>query len=151
MKKMMAILLAMIMIIATCSVASADNIANPFEFWAQSKSANGGITDNPDGDGVYKSTSCPTRAIFVKHWVYGGSDEYTNYFAGRQVIGSSRYTRGTKWCEVNSNVPIQNSNITPENWYSIAGRGNTNHYEYDGVSRVSLHGYYYVNFDWTVN
>lgn len=40
-------------------------------------------------------------------------------------------------------VPIQSNSITNYVSYTMAGRGNTNHYDYDGVSTVTLHG----NFD----
>lgn len=40
----------------------------------------------------------------------------------------------------------ENLNSIVANWfYSVAGRGNTNHYDYDGVANVTLHGNMYIN------
>ena len=42
-------------------------------------------------------------------------------------------------------VPIENSNIVANKYYSISGRGNTNYYNYDGISSIQLAGYYDPN------
>lgn len=46
---------------------------------------------------------------------------------------------------VGLNVPIQSNSIVADWFYSVAGRGNTNHYDYDGVANVTLHGNMYIN------
>lgn len=91
--------------------------------------------------------SVNNHMIYVRHWVTGGSDSYTNHFRGRKSLEGDVYTRvtcGSKWCTVGGNIPIQSNNIKYDNYYySISGRGNTNHYDYDGVSNVTLHGHMY--------
>lgn len=112
-----------------------------FEFWAQCSNAdNNDLQRDPNANYVEKFTS--NQSLYVKHWVYGGSEEYTNYFRAFRDDSIGTY-RGAKWCTVSLKVPIQSSSIIPNYHYGVAGRGNTNHYDYDGNYRVSLHGYYY--------
>ena len=43
------------------------------------------------------------------------------------------------------NVPIQNNNIVRYKTYSVSGRGNTNYYNYDGISSIVLRGSFNPN------
>ena len=146
MKKILAMVLLATMLMSIASVAGAVNVgaANSFEFSAQCRNT----TSYTDEEGAYeKWTDYP--AIYVRHWVTGGSAEYTNHFRGRKSPAdddiSSRVNCGAKWCTVGLNVPIQSNSIVADWFYSVAGRGNTNHYDYDGVANVTLHGNMYIN------
>lgn len=116
--------------------------ADWFEIYVQCKNAN---TYEPAKPWDYKEES--NKAIYVRHFVNGGSSDYTNHFRAQRVdsLNESRYTVGSKWCTVGLNVPIQGNSIVANRYYSIAGRGNTNHYDYDGVSNVTLQGYMYLH------
>ena len=142
MKKFMALVMAAVLMTAMVGNAYAADVgeAHKFEFNAQCKDS----STYTDAEGAYPKT-INNSSIYVKHWVLGGSDSYTNHFRGRRIAskGASRTNCGAKWCTVNMNVPIQSNSITygGSATYSISGRGNTNHYDYDGVSSVDLHGY----------
>lgn len=98
---------------------------------------------------IFKSTqygSVDNRCIFVRHYVNGGSSEYTNHFRACEVNGSDLTTRGSKWCTVAQNVPIQGNNIRLQKFYTVSARGNTKHHEYDGISNITLNANLFVNF-----
>lgn len=138
--KKVAVLLAICMLL-TCTTLPALAADPNFEFWAQCRNAdNNDLQRDTKADLLYKSSD--NQSLYVKHWVYGGSDEYTNYFRAFRQYSETTY-RGSKWCTVGLKVPIQSSSIISEYYYGVAGRGNTNHYDYDGNYQVSLHGYYY--------
>lgn len=80
--------------------------------------------------------------MYVRHWVSGGSDEYTNYFRAVAINYTSGYIGG-KWATVNMNVPITSNAYKTGKVHSIAGRGNSKHSLNDGNYRVSLHGWFY--------
>lgn len=82
------------------------------------------------------------NSMYVKHWVSGGSDEYTNYFRAVAINYTSGYIGG-KWATVNMNVPITSNAYKIGKVHSIAGRGNSKHSLNDGNYRVSLHGWFY--------
>ena len=69
--------------------------------------------------------------------------EYTNHFRGIDDVAN--VTRGSKWCTQGLNVPIQNNNIKAGKYYTVSGRGNTNYYNNDGISRVTLSGTFDAN------
>lgn len=143
MKKILAMILMTIMMVSMACNALALGQDCTFQIYVQCKNADT-YTDEEDG---FKKT-VNDGAIYVKHWVSGGSSDYTNHFRGRKSLEGDVYSRtncGSKWCTVNLNVPIQSNSITMDNYYySISGRGNTNHYNYDGVSNVTLHGHMYI-------
>lgn len=145
MKKFIAITLMAIMLVAVASTASAISVNNPttFSIYVNSKDSSAAYTDE---ENETRKTSS-VRAIYVKHWVTGGSSEYTNHFRGRKTptYHGTRTNCGAKWCTVGQNVPIESTSIVSGAYYSISGRGNTNHYDYDGVSNVTLHGNMYIN------
>lgn len=114
-----------------------------FEFWAQCRYADNNNLAYDD-TAAFLTKSTDNQSLYVKHWVYGGSDEYTNYFRAFRNPNYNTYY-GAKWCTVGLKVPIQSSSIILTKEYGVAGRGNTNHYDYDGNYQVSLHGYYYDN------
>lgn len=99
---------------------------------------------------VCKYSGVNNHAIFVNHTVTGGSNEYTNHYRGCEVDEDGGFisNRGAKWCTTSLTVPIQNANIVNNgaHCYTVTARGNTNHYDYDGVSRVTLQTKMYVNY-----
>lgn len=147
MKKFIAIALMAIMLVAVASTASATvHVNNPttFSIYVDSKDE-----DAPHIDATaetYKNTKS-VHAIYVEHWVTGGSSEYTNHFRGRKtsVYGGTRTNCGAKWVTVGQKIPVESSSIVYGAYYSVSGRGNTNHYNYDGVAHVTLHGNLYIN------
>ena len=144
MKKFMALFVTASMLVSMASCAGAVTVgeATPFEFAAQCTDSS---TYSDAKDTVLKTTSY--AGIYVRHWVTGGSSEYTNHFRGRKAPTSTgtRTNVGAKWCTVGMNVPIQSNSIKSGAYYSVSGRGNTTHYDYDGVSNVTLHGNMYIN------
>lgn len=143
MKKFLTMVLLTIMLVSITCSALAIGDDHTFEIYVQCTNADT-YTDARDG---YRK-AVDDGAIYVKHWVMGGSDEYTNHFRGRKSLSngeSGRTNCGSKWCTVNMNVPIQSNSIKKDSYYySVSGRGNTNHYNYDGVSNVTLHGHMYI-------
>ena len=140
MKKFMALVLMAIMIATTVAVAAADESSFPFSFVAYCNDTNK-ITKDENFDHIgYKKKS--DHKLYVRHWVTGGSDSYTNLLRAYNVKKKAYY--GSKWATVGMNVPIQSNSIVAGE-YTVGGRGNTNHYDYDGVVSVTLHGNCYPN------
>lgn len=54
---------------------------------------------------------------------------------------------GGKWCEPGLNIPIKSDDIVMNEYYSVTARGNTLHYDNDGVERVELRVNMYVNMN----
>ena len=50
-----------------------------------------------------------------------------------------------KWVTQYSEIPIENANIKAPKVYSVSARGNTNYSNYDGVSNITLSGYFLSN------
>ena len=146
MKKFMALLVTTSMLASMAGMAGAVNIdsndAVAFNIPGASCTDTSSYKDAEER--AYKRDNS-VHAIYVRHWVTGGSSDYTNHFRGRKEQGSNLVTCGSKWCTVGMNVPIQSNSIVYRSNYTLAGRGNTNHYDYDGVSAVTLHGNMYVN------
>ena len=117
MKKFMALALAAIMLVTFAACAMAETA---FEFRASCTDTNAIAYDTNGAHQEYKTKN--NHQVYVRHWVIGGSDQ---------------------WATIGLKVPIQSNSITNYVSYTMAGRGNTNHYDYDGVSTVTLHG----NFD----
>ena len=136
MKKMVALALAITMLVSLASVASAATL---------SISVRCDSTTNytQSSEEEYKTTG--TAAIYVNHHDNVDTDEYTNHFRGQLVSGDTRTTKGSKWCTQGLNVPIQNNNIVRYKKYSVSGRGNTNYYNYDGISSIVLRGSFNPN------
>lgn len=136
MKKLIALFVMTSILIIMASVATA---VTPFEFRAYCNDTNRITYDtNPDHR---EDKSINDHQIYVRHWVTGGSSDYTNLFKARNVTDSVNY--GSKWCTVGMNIPIQSNSIVISKTYTMAGRGNTNHYNYDGVVSLTLHGNFY--------
>ena len=137
MKKMVAMALAITMLMSLASVASA------------SKSINLNVsctsTTNYARSNETEKKNTNSKMIYVRHFDNVDTEAYTNHFRG-QNASNNWATCGSKWCTQGMNVPIQNNNITSPNYYSIAARGNTNYYDYDGVSSIWLSGTFYVNY-----
>ena len=135
MKKMVALALAITMLVSLVSVASAASFGIPV--WCNS------TTNYTKADEVGEQKSGTQAAIYVYHHDNVDTDEYTNHFRGIEV--KTNTTRGSKWCTQGLSVPIQNNNIKSRIFYTVSARGNTNYYNNDGISRITLNGRYDVN------
>ncbi len=130
MKKMLAMVLVVAMLMSIASIASAATL------WVTCTDT---TTYKRLTPGIYKHTG--SAAIYVKHSDNVDTEEYTNHFRGQEgayADTTSWTTRGSKWCTQHLNVPIQNANITTGKYYTVSARGNTNYYNYDGISSISL-------------
>lgn len=135
MKKMVALALAIAMLVSLASVASAAPFGIPV--WCNS------TTNYTKADEAGEQKSGSQAAIYVYHHDNVDTDEYTNHFRGIEV--KTNTTRGSKWCTQGLSVPIQNNNIKSGTFYTVSARGNTNYYNNDGISRITLNGRYDVN------
>ena len=135
MKKMVALALAITMLMSLAGVASAAPFGIPV--WCNS------TTNYTKADEVGEQKSGTQAAIYVYHHDNVDTDEYTNHFRGIEV--KTNTTRGSKWCTQGLSVPIQNNNIKSRIFYTVSARGNTNYYNNDGISRITLNGRYDVN------
>ena len=129
MKKMVALALAITMLVSLASVASAAPFGIPV--WCNS------TTNYTKADEAGEQKSGTQAAIYVYHHDNVDTDEYTNHFRGIEVK--------SKWCTQGLSVPIQNNNIKSGTFYTVSARGNTNYYNNDGISRITLNGRYDVN------
>ena len=135
MKKMVALALAITMLVSLASVASAASFGIPV--WCNS------TTNYTKADTTGEQKSGTQAAIYVNHHDNVDTDEYTNHFRGIEV--KTNTTRGSKRCTQGLSVPIQNNNIKSGTFYTVSARGNTNYYNNDGISRITLNGRYDVN------
>lgn len=141
MKKILATMLLVTMLMSIACTASATT-----SFWlpvtCTSTTNYARYTTQPE----YKSSNI-AAAIYVKHHDNVGTSEYTNHFRGqKRPVGSGSWTTcGSKWCTQGVNVPIQNNNIVSGADYTISARGNTNYYDYDGISEIQLSGSFDAN------
>lgn len=135
MKKMVALALAITMLMSLAGVASAAPFGIPV--WCNS------TTNYTKADEAGEQKSGTQAAIYVYHHDNVDTDEYTNHFRGIEV--KTNTTRGSKWCTQGLSVPIQNNNIKSRIFYTVSARGNTNYYNNDGISRITLNGRYDVN------
>lgn len=135
MKKMVALALAITMLMSLAGVASAAPFGIPV--WCNS------TTNYTKADEAGEQKSGTQAAIYVYHHDNVDTDEYTNHFRGIEV--KTNTTRGSKWCTQGLSVPIQNNNIKNRIFYTVSARGNTNYYNNDGISRITLNGRYDVN------
>ena len=135
MKKMVALALAIAMLVSLAGVASAAPFGIPV--WCNS------TTNYTKADEAGEKKSGTQAAIYVYHHDNVDTDEYTNHFRGIEV--KTNTTRGSKWCTQGLSVPIQNNNIKSRIFYTVSARGNTNYYNNDGISRITLNGRYDVN------
>lgn len=138
MKKMLAMVLAIAMLVSMAGVASATTFT-----LSVSCTSTTTYTDAPATE--YKSSSTTNGRIYVYSYDNVDTTEYTNHFRGQEANGSTRTTRGSKWVTQYSEIPIENSNIVSGNYYSVSARGNTNYSNYDGISRITLGGYFLAN------
>lgn len=96
-----------------------------------------------------KNAGYDNHAIYVRHYVPHDVTPYTNMIKARKVdsYGNTLATYGEKWCTPGLNIPIQNDEITMNEYYSVSARGNTCHYDLDGNERVELRVNMYVNMN----
>ena len=140
MKKFMALVLMAITLVTVAANAMA---VTPFEFRAYCNDTTRITYDEKLEHQEKKTSQYNNNKVYVKHWVTGGSDSYTNMFKARKFASGkveSGTNCGSKWATIGLNVPIQSNSITANMFYTMAGRGNTNHYDSDGVSSITLHG-----------
>ena len=91
---------------------------------------------------VYKSVG--NKTIYVWHQVPNGSEDYTNLF--HAVKADTGKMLAQKWVTPRLVIPVSSQGICADAYYKVAARGNTNHYLYDGLSRVTLDGYFKINY-----
>ena len=115
MKKMVALALAITMLMSLAGVASAAPFGIPV--WCNS------TTNYTKADEAGEQKSGTQAAIYVYHHDNVDTDEYTNHFRGIEV----------------------KTNTTRGSFYTVSARGNTNYYNNDGISRITLNGRYDVN------
>lgn len=84
-----------------------------------------------------------SHTFYLRHTVFGGSNAYTNLFHILQDNSGSYLHIAQKWCTPGLNIPI--SGGSRGQYYTIGARGNTKHFELDGVSSVTLSGTFAVN------
>ncbi len=134
MKKLATLVMAGAMMASLMSVASAERLSIPVRCDSTTNYTNNSET-------ALKESG--SAAIYVYHHDNVDTDEYTNHFRGIEV--KTNTTRGSKWCTQGLSVPIQNNNIKSRIFYTVSARGNTNYYNNDGISRITLNGRYDVN------
>lgn len=134
MKKLATLVMAGAMMASLMSVASAERLSIPVRCDSTTNYTNNSET-------ALKESG--SAAIYVYHHDNVDTDEYTNHFRGIEV--KTNTTRGSKWCTQGLSVPIQNNNIKNRIFYTVSARGNTNYYNNDGISRITLNGRYDVN------
>lgn len=134
MKKLATLVMAGAMMASLMSVASAERLSIPVRCDSTTNYTNNSET-------ALKESG--SAAIYVYHHDNVDTDEYTNHFRGIEV--KTNTTRGSKWCTQGLSVPIQNNNIKNKFFYTVSARGNTNYYNNDGISRITLNGHYDVN------
>ena len=136
MKKLATLVMAGAMMASLMSVSSAERLSIPVRCDSTTNYTNNSET-------ALKESG--SAAIYVYHHDNVDTEEYTNHFRGQLVNGRTRTTKGSKWCTQGLNVPIQNNNIVSGKTYSVSGRGNTNYYNNDGISSITLSGSFEVN------
>ena len=142
MRKIWGVIFATALMVTAAGAASA---TTPFEIKVFSNSTTNYQMVTPRE----KKINDTNAAIYVSHVDSVDTEEYTNHFRGLEAPSESSNTwttRGTKWCTQGLNVPIQNNNIKAGKFYTVSARGNTNYYNYDGISTLWLYGTYNPNY-----
>ena len=149
MKKIIAMFICMTVLVISAAVASAQmypGVKDQKVYFDINVFCNSTTTYTRARDCERKINS--VAAIFVYHDDNVMTDEYTNHFRGQEAANEDAAvwtTRGSKWCTQGLKVPIQNSNIKSGMLYTVSARGNTNYYNYDGISSVALMGHFSAN------
>lgn len=96
-----------------------------------------------------KDSGFDNHTIYVRHYVPHTASAYTNHFLVRNVDenGDTIDVYGGKWCTPKLNIPIQSDEIVMDQYYSIAARANTCHYQYDNIERLELRVNMYANMN----
>lgn len=134
MKKMLVMVLAIAMLVSVASVASAGSGVVYLSVYSNSTTNYSRIER-----GLYNYNN--NHSIYVLHHDQVDTDEYTNHFRGQEGTSENATSwtqRGSKWCTQYYDIPIENSNIVLGKYYTVSARGNTNYYDYDGISRLTL-------------
>ena len=134
MKKMVVLILAIAMLMSLASVASAGSKVVSLSVYCNNKTKYSRIEN-----GLYNYSN--NHSIYVLHHDNVDTDEYTNHFRGQEsgsASGSTWTQRGSKWVTQYQDIPIENNNIVIGKYYTVTARGNTNYYDYDGLSQITL-------------
>ena len=75
MRKIVAMFLMLLLMVSISAMATA--ASDEFEFWAQCTNASSTALDC-DKTAFSEKNHEDDHSVYVKHWVYDGSDEYTN-------------------------------------------------------------------------
>lgn len=127
MKKMIAIVLTIVCMTALCATAFAEY----YSLTVQTVNTTD-LTYSPSN----KNVECTiTGKMYVNHTVSGGSSSYTNMI---HAVNSYHVLVGQKWATPGLKVPIQSNLLYSGDSYGVAARGNTKHYENDGVTSITL-------------
>ena len=127
MKKIVAIVLTIVCMTTLC----ATSFAEYYSLTVQTVNTTD-LTYSPTN----KRVECSTAGrMYVKHTVSGGSSSYTNMI---HAVNSSNVLVGQKWATPGLKVPIQSNLLYSGYYYGVAARGNTKHYENDGVTSITL-------------
>ena len=134
MKKMVTLVLAIAMLMSLATVASAGSDVISLSVYCNSTTNYSRIQP-----GLYNYSN--NHSIYVLHHDNVDTDEYTNHFRGQEAATANGPTwtqRGSKWVTQYLDIPIENNNIVIKKYYTVSARGNTNYYNYDGLSRITL-------------
>mgnify|MGYP000843928599 CR=1 FL=1 len=136
MKKTLAIILATALIVGLCSTASATTFTRTAQCVNQTdlvSSVNGTVKQTDD------------KRILVNYNAQGCSNSFTNYFEAWNV-GNPSKKKASKWVTPGGSYYLQNSNaIATGTAYYLKMRGNTRYYDDEGLSSVTLAGYFLDN------
>lgn len=140
MKKLLAFILSMVLVLAFCASACADVIYLDQTRLPAQAVATVSVTGE---DGVWKSGN-PTR-LYVRHYLwsniqnYYGSNNYTNYFQAFDIaILNGRL--GGDWMAPDTANYVRSNSLIVGNVYGVAARANTK-YADAGYPTIQISGY----------
>lgn len=91
----------------------------------------------------YKKKEGPVNYIEVRHTVPESAAGYTNLIAARRE-DTGKYV-GSKWMKSNGIYYSTNGGCVSGKYYTPCGRGNTNYYENDGITSITITGQFRVH------
>lgn len=133
MKKVLCFVCALVLVTSIAATA----MAEPFTLRVQCVN-----TSTLTYSDSYGARIITNGILYVRHSVSGGSNSYTNLF---HATKPTHWLLAQKWVTPNAKIPIQGNTIKEGLDCGIAARGNTKHYELDGVANVTLTGSYTAN------
>jgi hypothetical protein len=136
MKRTLAIILATALIVGLCSTASATTFTRNAQCVNQTDLVSSVI-------GTVKQTN--DKRILINYNAQGCSNSYTNYFEAWND-GSPSKKKASKWVTPGGSYYLQNSNaIATDQAYYLKMRGNTRYHDDEGLSSMTLAGYFLDN------